>query len=297
VFELVAAHHASRAIADICELGYGAGRTSTECGTWAYDPVLVDSIWQTPAPRVTPWADAADAALYELGRPEYPSGLAAVLAEQLSLQPGSRVMDVAAGTGKLTRVLARTPALVTAVELQPAMVGQLRKWVPGVDVVAGRAEYLPVGTGTVDAVTVGQAFHWFRVADASHEFRRILRPGGTLAVISNRRHEPEPWVKDLWSVLGRYEKLAPSPGSNRAWREALDRTGDFTGFDRFELPNEQRFDGLADFDARFTSVSFVILLDSAARASLLRDLHAVVAGIDPIVIPLRTVVEVSRRCR
>jgi SAM-dependent methyltransferase len=246
---------------------------------------------------MAPWAEEADAARYERGRPEYPSGLAAVLAEQLSLEPGTRVVDVAAGTGKLTRVLARSAARVTAVELQPAMVGQLRKWVPGVDVVAGRAEYLPVGTGTVDAVTVGQAFHWFRVADASHEFRRILRPGGTLAVISNRRHEPEPWVKDVWSVLGRYEKLAPSSGSNRAWREALERTGDFTGFERFELPNEQRFDGLADFDARFTSVSFVISLDSAARASLLRDLHAVVAGIDPIVIPLRTEVEVARRRR
>jgi len=203
---------------------------------------------------------------------------------------------VAAGTGKLTRVLARSPAAVTAVEPQPGMLGQLHMALPGTEVVAGTAEYLPIRTSSVDAVTVGQAFHWFRVIDASHEFHRVLRRAGRLAVISNQRHEPERWVKDLWSVLRDYEKLAPNPGSNRGWRAALESTGEFGSFDRFELPNEQRFNGLADFDARFTSVSFVILLDEEVRLALLRDLHAVVAGVDPIVIPLRTVVEVASRC-
>jgi ubiquinone/menaquinone biosynthesis C-methylase UbiE len=206
------------------------------------------------------------------------------------------VIDVAAGTGKLTRVLASGPARVTAIEPQPGMLAQLRHLQPAVEVVGGRAEYLPLRPGSADAVTVGQAFHWFRVSEASHELHRVLRAGGRLAVVSNQRHEPEQWVKDLWSVLRAYEKLAPDPGSNREWRPALERTGEFTAFDRFEIPNEQRFAGLADLDARFTSVSFVILLDEAARAAMLAELHAVVAGIDPIVIPLRTVVEVATRC-
>jgi ubiquinone/menaquinone biosynthesis C-methylase UbiE len=219
-----------------------------------------------------------------------------VLTEQLALRSGDRVIDVAAGTGKLTRVLAGGPARVTAVEPQPGMLAQLRQLQPAVEVVGGRAEHLPLRSGSADAVTVGQAFHWFRVNEASHEFHRVLRAGGHLAVVSNQRHEPEQWVKDLWSVLRAYEKRAPDPGSNREWRPALERAGEFTAFDRFEIPNEQRFDSLADLDARFTSVSFVILLDEAARAAMLDELHAVVAGIDPIVIPLRTVVEVATRC-
>jgi len=249
-----------------------------------------------PDSRTAPWSSGADAARYERGRPDYPPALAAVLSEQLDLRANSRVVDVAAGTGKLTRVLARGPATVTAVEPQPGMLGQLHMALPGTEVVAGTAEHLPIRSASVDALTVGQAFHWFRVADASHEFHRVLRPGGRLAVISNQRHEPEQWVKDLWSVLREYEKLAPDPGSNRGWRTVLESTGEFGAFDRFEIPNEQRFSGQADFDARFTSVSFVILLDEETRVSLLRDLHAVVAGVDPIVIPLRTVVEVTSRC-
>jgi SAM-dependent methyltransferase len=243
-----------------------------------------------------PWAALEEAALYERGRPEYPAALGAVLSDQLALRHASRVVDVAAGTGKLTRVLAGGPGLLTAVEPQPGMLEQLRSLLPQVDVVSGTAEQLPVRSGSVDAVTVGQAFHWFRLPDAIHELRRVLRPGGRLAVVRNQRHEPERWVKDLWAVLGEYEKLAPDPGSNRGWREALDRSAEFSAFERFEIPNEQRFSSLSDFDARFASVSFVILLDDEIRESLLRDLHAVVAGIDPIVIPLRTVVEVASSC-
>jgi SAM-dependent methyltransferase len=259
----------------------------------AYDFVMMNRISDASTCRPVPWAAAEDAALYERGRPEYAAELAALLAELLSLHPGSQVVDVAAGTGKLTRVLASTPASVTAVEPQAAMLAELRSRLTNVAAAAGVAEQLPIRSDSVDAVTVGQAFHWFRLAEANHEFRRVLRPGGKLAVVSNRRHDPEPWVRDLWSVLGQYEKLAPSLESNRGWREALEKSGDFCGFDRFELPNEQRFDDLADFDARFTSVSFVILLDEEARTALLRDLHEVVAGIDPLVIPLRTVVEVA----
>jgi SAM-dependent methyltransferase len=247
------------------------------------------------ASRLTPWAAPEDAARYERGRPDYPAALAPVLSEQLSLRAHARVVDVAAGTGKLTRILARSPAQVTAIEPQPGMREELRGRVPAAAVLAGLAEFLPLRSGSVDAITVGQAFHWFSVGAASREFRRVLRPGGRLAVISNQRHEPAPWVKKLWAVLREYERLAPDPGSNREWRSTLARTGDFSPLNRFELPNEQRFHSLADFDARFTSVSFVMLLDQSARASLVRDLHAVVAGIDPIVIPLHTVVEVATR--
>jgi ubiquinone/menaquinone biosynthesis C-methylase UbiE len=255
----------------------------------------MDRISDAPRSQTVLWAAADDAARYERGRPGYSPQLAGLLTEELALKAGTRVVDVAAGTGKLTRVLAATLATVTAVEPQFAMLGQLRPRLAHTDVIVGTAEHLPIRTSSVDAVTVGQAFHWFELPDASRELRRVLRRGGTLAVVANRRHEPDRWIQELWTVLGRYEKLAPNVGSNQGWRNALEQTGDFTDFDRFELPNEQRFLDLADFDARFTSVSYVMLLDDAARAALLRDLHEVIAGMDPIVIPLRTVVEVARR--
>jgi ubiquinone/menaquinone biosynthesis C-methylase UbiE len=255
----------------------------------------MDRISDTPRKQRVPWAAAQDADRYERGRPEYSPQLAGLLTEELVLNAGTQVVDVAAGTGKLTRVLAATPATVTAIEPQFAMLGQLRPRLAHTDVIVGRAEHLPIRTGSMDAVTVGQAFHWFQLPDASREFRRVLRPGGRLAVVRNRRHEPDRWIQDLWTILGRYEKLAPNGRSDRDWRQPLEHTGDFTDFDRFELPNEQRFSDVADFDARFTSVSYVMLLDDAARAALLRDLHEVIAGMDPIVIPLRTVVEIARR--
>ncbi|MGH9115186.1 MAG: class I SAM-dependent methyltransferase, partial [Acidimicrobiales bacterium] len=246
-------------------------------------------------PRPVPWTDDEEATRYERGRPEYPPALTGVLVERLSLQGGARVVDVAAGTGKLTRVLTLSPASVTAVEPRPGMRAQLHHHVPSAAVLAGIAEALPIRTGAADAVTVGQAFHWFQVDDASHELRRVLRPGGRLAIISNQRHEPERWVKRLWSVLSDYEKIAPDSGLNRSWRAALTRTGDFGSFSRSEIANQQRFRNLADFDARFTSISFVMLLDEDTRASLIRDLRTVVADVDPIVLPLRTVVEVAVR--
>jgi ubiquinone/menaquinone biosynthesis C-methylase UbiE len=247
-----------------------------------------------PSHATSWWADE-EGVRYERGRPDYPDAAVELLADHLALRPGSRVVDVAAGTGKLTRLLTRTEAAVTAVEPMPGMRAQLRRQAPAATVVSARAEHLPLVSESIDAVTVAQAFHWFSVPHASRELRRVLRPGGRLALVTNRRHLPEPWLKELWSVLGRYERLAPRPSGTRNWRALLDDAGDFGSFERFELPNEQRFATLDDFDARFASISFVILLGEADRRALLRDLHEAVAGVDPLVVPLRTEIEVAIR--
>jgi ubiquinone/menaquinone biosynthesis C-methylase UbiE len=245
--------------------------------------------------HATSWWAAEEGVRYERGRPDYPANMVDVLTDELRLRPGSKVVDLAAGTGKLTRLLTATPADVTAVEPMPGMRAQLRKHAPGAHIVAARAERLPFASGSVDAITVAQAFHWFDVPTASHELHRVLRPGGHLALVTNKRHTPEPWLHELWDVLRRYEEFAPRPPSTRNWRRALDQIGDFGSFDRFELHNEQHFEDLAAFDARFTSISFVILLDEEDRLALLRDLHRAVAGVDPIVVPLRTEVEIATR--
>ncbi len=124
------------------------------------------------------WAEAAEGVTYERGRPGYPPAVGAVLAEQLGLRPGATVVDVAAGTGKLTRVLAHTGAATLAVEPMPGMRLQLRQTVPAARLVAASAEQLPLRSGRADAITVAQAFHWFDLPVATAEFRRVLRPGG-----------------------------------------------------------------------------------------------------------------------
>jgi len=125
------------------------------------------------------------AADYERGRPGYPDAAIALVARKLGITPGQRVLDLAAGTGKLTRSLLGLGAELVAVEPVAGMREQLRRAVPGVDVRDGTAEQIPLDDASVDAVLVAQAFHWFDVPAAAAEIHRVLVPGGGLAVIRN----------------------------------------------------------------------------------------------------------------
>jgi ubiquinone/menaquinone biosynthesis C-methylase UbiE len=149
---------------------------------------------------------------YERARPSYPEAAIAVLRRELGVGPGARVCDLAAGTGKLTRLLAATGAEVVAVEPVPGMRDQLAETTPEVEVLDGTAESIPLPDGSVDAVTVAQAFHWFRFEEALGEIHRVLRPGGGLAILFNERDERAPWVAQ-WNeaiqwhtrVIARYQ--------------------------------------------------------------------------------------------
>jgi ubiquinone/menaquinone biosynthesis C-methylase UbiE len=132
---------------------------------------------------------------YERARPSYPPAAVDVLRRELGIGPGRRVLDLAAGTGKLTRLLVGTGADVVAVEPVDGMREQLAGAVPGIEVLDGTAEAIPLPDASVDAVTVAQAFHWFRFDEALAEIRRVLRPGGGLAVLFNERDERVPWVR------------------------------------------------------------------------------------------------------
>lgn len=118
---------------------------------------------------------------YERARPEYPVELVDFAERELGLSPGSPVLDLAAGTGKLTRRLQERFAHVIAVEPDEAMLACI-----GGDARAGTAESIPVEDRGVDAVFVGDAFHWFDWPVALAEIRRVLRPGaGGLAIVGN----------------------------------------------------------------------------------------------------------------
>jgi SAM-dependent methyltransferase len=120
---------------------------------------------------------------YERGRPGY----AEEALDALGLPASAVVLDLAAGTGKLTRQLVPRFARVLAVEPLEGMRAQLERIVPGAEVLAGTAESIPLEDDAVDAVFVGEAFHWFGNEVAVAEIARVLRPGGTLAVLFNRR--------------------------------------------------------------------------------------------------------------
>ena len=150
------------------------------------------------------------AQLYERARPGYPAGVVDLL-----VGPGARrVLDLGAGTGKLTRVLLERGLDVVAVEPSAGMRAEFARVLPGVPVLDGRAEALPLDAGSVDAVVAGQAWHWVDPARAVPELARVLVPGGTLGLVWNLRSTAEPWVEELDALLGRH--AAPGEGDPEA---------------------------------------------------------------------------------
>src|SRR2546423_5284769 len=134
---------------------------------------------------------AAD--LYDQIRPTYPRA-----ALEWALGPGPcRVVDLGAGTGILTRVVQQLGHDVLPVEPDDAMRARLAQSTPGVTPLAGGAERIPLPDGSVDAVTAGQAYHWFDPEPAHREIARVLKPGGVFAPVWNIRDDSEPWVLAL----------------------------------------------------------------------------------------------------
>ena len=119
---------------------------------------------------------------YDRGRPDYPPAAVGALAAELGLRPGSRVLDLAAGTGKLTRALVLHGLDVVAVEPQAPLRDILQS--SGAEVLEGVAEAIPLPDASVDAVTVADGFHWFDREPALADIARVLKPGGGLALVS-----------------------------------------------------------------------------------------------------------------
>ena len=107
------------------------------------------------------------------------------------------VLDLGAGTGALTRVLAARVPRVYAVDRDPRMIAVLEANCPGVTALEGTAERIPLPDGAVDAVTVASAWHWMDPRTAIPEITRVLRPGGALGLMWNRRDRSEPWIAAL----------------------------------------------------------------------------------------------------
>jgi SAM-dependent methyltransferase len=177
------------------------------------------------------------AAVYAEERPDYPVEAVRWALEPVAERRPLRVLDLAAGTGKLTGVLLRAgvdAANVVAVEPDAEMLAEFRRRVPRVRAVEGAAERIPLGDGTVDAVVVGQALHWFDLDRALPEIHRVLADGGVLAGLWNRDDARVPWVVEMQRVL---EGSVPSMGHGD---EPLDLGEWFPGFERADFPHTYR---------------------------------------------------------
>src|SRR4051794_39503009 len=222
---------------------------------------------------------ARSAAAYDRARPEYPPDAIAWLAGRVVLGPGRTVLDLAAGTGKLTRPLAATGAAVVAVE----PVAEMRARIGRAGRARGRtAEAIPLGDASVEAVTVGQAFHWFDGPVALAGIHRVLRPGGALALVWNRRPLDDSVHAAIAAIIEPHRGDAPAHRSG-SWRAA------FAGTTLFGPLGERTFRHVVRHDAdaladRVGSTSFVAALDDERRGDVLDAVRALAAG-GPVDLP------------
>jgi SAM-dependent methyltransferase len=220
------------------------------------------------------------AAAYAEHRPDYAQ---AAVCWAVEPAPGPRVLDLGAGTGKLTATLVALGAEVIAVEPDPAMLTELRRALPAVRALAGSAEAIPLPDASVDAVLAGNALHWFDMAVAGPEIARVLVPGGILAGLWNVIDDRVDWVAGLERVSG---SAAIGPRDTlSSWRAAtatahLPRTGLVARFgspEQAEFPHGQRrtADSLV---ATIATRAGVLVMPAQERAATLGRIRAFLAS-------------------
>jgi SAM-dependent methyltransferase len=232
---------------------------------------------------------------YERARPLYADAALDWAFAQLAIPPRT-VLDLGAGTGKLTRSLVPRSGEVIALEPLAPMRGVLEREVRGVRALEGQAEAIPLPDGSVDAVFAGQAFHWFRALEAIAEAARVLRRRGSLVLVVNRvRRGEAAWFDAVRDLLPRSGAVHPG----RGWGELLARD------ERFDEPSTHGapHDHLLAPDEVITylrSHSSIAVLPQAEQAAALDRARALIAehglaGEQRVVLPYTTEITVARR--
>lgn len=235
---------------------------------------------------------------YERGRPGYPPEAIDALIRELRLEPRSVVVDLAAGTGKLTRDLTGRFDRVIAIEPLAEMREQLARTAPAAEVLDGTAERMPLPDASADGVFVGQAFHWFDGRRALDEIARVLKPGCGLGLLWNTT----PWERreGVWFCLvddllerSRADLSVMRRHGTGRWREAFDREQRFRPFSEAIFDNTRRMSP-DEFLANLASRSYVARLDRTAKQELLGDIADLLNRADApiadgrVVVPMRT---------
>lgn len=223
--------------------------------------------------RAGSFGAAAD--VYDRSRPSYP-----VEAVRWALPEGAqRVLDLGAGTGKLTTVLLDLGLDVVAVEPSEPMRERIP---PRAEVLQGSAESLPLEAGSVDAVLIGQAFHWFDAEKALAEMARVLRPGGTIGLLWNVMDDSVEWVAQAAGLFGAEDVVSH-----------MDGRPPFTGHDAFEEPTHDEFENAQSLDADLlvdlvASRSMLITLPEDERLQVLAQMREVAPDDEPFDLPYVT---------
>ena len=229
------------------------------------------------------FADVADD--YERGRPDYPAAYVPAVSAAGGIMAGARVLDLAAGTGKLTRALLAAGLDVIAVEPLPGMRERLAATLPADRILDGTAEALPLDDASVDAVFCGDAFHWFDGPAALTEIARVLRPGGALVLswLHPAAGASTFWWPRVGDVLEAVRPEHPAYAPDRGMR-AVDAHPSYTPREAVPVPFEHTtdVDGLCAYVASF---SYVGAMTPQDRARLLANVTAAVAD-EPL--PLRS---------
>ena len=205
---------------------------------------------------------------YERARPSY----SAAVLDALPRDDGALIVDLAAGTGKLTRLLR---GAVIAVEPVPAMRAVAARFAPAV---AAVAELVPLRDGCADAVTVAQAFHWFDAPRALAEIARVLKPGGTLLMVWNERDERVPWVKAVSQIIHARDPRAYE--SDVDWPSVVATSGRFTPLESCVVDNPQPGTTRQMVVERAASTSYIAAGPPSVREEVMREVAAVVADLD-----------------
>jgi SAM-dependent methyltransferase len=244
-------------------------------------------------PLAERFAEVADA--YERGRPEYPPAVAGVIAAELHVSEAALVLDLAAGTGKLTRALLGIGLDVVAVEPQSSLRELLAESIGSERVREGLAEAIPLPDESVAAVTVADAFHWFDHGVALAEIRRVLRPGGGLAVLST---VPDwggaSWAHEVGTLMAGLRPEHPY-FDGPPWQDTVRSAGDWSAPREIRVTTMQPAvpERIPDYLA---SMSWVAALPEDQRAETLAQIDAIVsAGETPAELPVHVVIDLTTR--
>jgi len=216
---------------------------------------------------------SAGAGAYERARPAYPPEAVAYLAARLRIGPSARVIDLGAGTGKLTVMLASSGAELYALEPIEQMRARFEA-AGAVRIVAGAAEAIPFADATFHAVVAAQAFHWFDGPRALTEIHRVLRRGGGLGLVWNVRDRESAWVEALSRIVDAHGDAIRRHETGE-WRSSFVGRSDFSEIEQAEFPNVQEVDEAQVLD-RVASTSFIAMLGDDQKASVLEQARELV---------------------
>jgi SAM-dependent methyltransferase len=233
---------------------------------------------------------------YNTYRPSYPPETIAFLRGAAGLCESSTIVDLAAGTGLMTRLLSPAGRLI-AVEPIAEMREVLAAEVPEAEVLSGFAEAIPLPPAVADAVVVAQAFHWFANPAAVNEIARVLRPDGALAIVWNIRDRSDPVMRELHTLLEPYRRNSPD-FDNLPWREVFEAPSS-----PLELSDAMRLDWeepitLERLKGRVLSLSYVALTDDDGRLRVMAALEGLAhsaADDTPVIMKHHTEVFIARR--